>query len=742
MTSICDVTVEFDGHSYVSVQIPDKYRGFTTGICGVCDDKQNDYKTKDGKDVSGSGDRDRLLGNSYKVMRSSEDGCEDKPETSVTCSTELQREVESYDICGIISNGTGPFRKCIQAYPDLVKKYFDICVFDVCANKDSKRLMEMMRCQALEGWAEECAEFSIAWRSDKTCPLNCGENTVYASSGTACPATCMDLRAPSNCLDPPVESCLCKDGFVLSDDQCVPRHKCGCVDSKGKYYEIGEKTVIETCGGLIYECQGQSNDTSKLIPLEERKPCHKNATCGFDEDGIQRCMCLKGFIGDGTENCRQLHTCLGYGDPHYKTFDGQLIDFMGTCKYTMVKASGLDSHCAFHVKVQNEYRGGNTHVSFTKFIDFDIYGTTIRLLKQKKVLVNKERKKVPFQMQNADISIVETGQYIQVDSGCGVSVKFDGDSTVSVHVPDTYMNRTEGICGNFDGYENDYRTKDGKDVSTEKYKFALIGNSYKIDEESQTGCKNGKSAFGVCSSETLKEVESVNSCGIIMDENGPFQECIEEDPIHAKNFFKTCKFDVCSYEDDIVRRTILLCDDIVAFALHCEAIGFSVSWRTSSLCPMACNNATEVFKSDGTGCEASCRDPYAEEKCVFENTEGCFCREGLIRSDTHCVDPSLCGCVDTNGEYYELGDRKTNTNCTHSLECRKVGTKSKLIDVQTNKCHLLANCEFNDEGQRTCICKEGYTGDGNTKCSKCLSKLKLVIPQVLVTFLYGYIRFK
>ena len=54
------------------------------------------------------------------------------------------------------------------------------------------------------------------------------------------------------------------------------------------------------------------------------------------------------------------------GDPHYTTFDGLKYDFMGTCVYKLVESTSMIQKDFFRVETENEFRGGNTQVSWVK----------------------------------------------------------------------------------------------------------------------------------------------------------------------------------------------------------------------------------------------------------------------------------------------------------------------------------------------------------------------------------------
>ena len=92
----------------------------------------------------------------------------------------------------------------------------------------------------------------------------CGENEVYDTCGTACPATCKDLRypiskAPKMCILMCKIGCFCKPGYYRSDDgKCVLPEKC-----------CGNHERYITCGSDCPEtCQGRPTTacTRQCVP--------------------------------------------------------------------------------------------------------------------------------------------------------------------------------------------------------------------------------------------------------------------------------------------------------------------------------------------------------------------------------------------------------------------------------------------------------------------------------------------
>lgn len=81
-------------------------------------------------------------------------------------------------------------------------------------------------------------------------------------------------------------------------------------------------------------------------------------------------------------------TCTASGDPHYKTYDGQMIHFMGDCKYTLTKSIKDIGNCTFNVEVQNERRNGNNKVSFTRYVEVHLGKVHIRLDQDRKLFVS------------------------------------------------------------------------------------------------------------------------------------------------------------------------------------------------------------------------------------------------------------------------------------------------------------------------------------------------------------------
>lgn len=74
--------------------------------------------------------------------------------------------------------------------------------------------------------------------------------------------------------------------------------------------------------------------------------------------------------------------------------------------------------------------------------------------------------------------------WVNVFTEWGLHVKFDGVHRVIVTIHGANGGFT-GICGDCNGKKDDLKTKDGKDVSNKRDKFAIIGESHKVKDDSE-----------------------------------------------------------------------------------------------------------------------------------------------------------------------------------------------------------------------------------------------------------------
>jgi 5-methylcytosine-specific restriction endonuclease McrA len=68
VSTVCGVVVSFDGVHSVSLSVPKQYSDQLKGLCGNCNSKKDDLRTKTGDDVSKRPNKYSLIGDSYQVF--------------------------------------------------------------------------------------------------------------------------------------------------------------------------------------------------------------------------------------------------------------------------------------------------------------------------------------------------------------------------------------------------------------------------------------------------------------------------------------------------------------------------------------------------------------------------------------------------------------------------------------------------------------------------------------------------
>ncbi|CAH1800312.1 unnamed protein product [Owenia fusiformis] len=236
----------------------------------------------------------------------------------------------------------------------------------------------------------------------------------------------------------------------------------------------------------------------------------------------------------------------GWGDPHYRTFDGLDYDFQGTGKYLFVESTDGE----FKVEVQNT-PSVNPSVSLTLYADIYVGDDIIRLHVANTAKVNnipvvefpyKDGKKSYVVTQLDGItSFISPKLYFAVDMQYGISVA----------VGEKWKGKVDGLAKNFDGdMENDKTDRNGDDVSNMSNLGSLIGISYDVDNISRSDkvipLNDIPPIMELCITPRQRRAAE-RVCQLIFDfEDGPFTEC--KDPSFQKRrerLIRDCTFDVC-----------------------------------------------------------------------------------------------------------------------------------------------------------------------------------------------------
>ncbi|ELK29546.1 Zonadhesin [Myotis davidii] len=526
--------------------------------------------------------------------------------------------------------------------------FFNNCMFDMCKYQGLQQTL----CVHMAALTEACQDAGYMvkpWRGPQFCSLDCPPNSKYTICAKQCPETCHSKFSGMSCQDRCVEGCECNPGFVLSGLQCIPQSQCGCLDSMGHYIMVGQHWFAPGCRQLCI-CEGNSKIRCVLWKCEAQEVCSQ-------QDGIYGCHAT------GTA------TCTASGDPHYLTFDGALHHFMGTCSYTLTQLCWPRSfdNC-FVVSTTNEFQGGNAEVSHVTAVHIQVFKLRISLIKGYKVVLNGRRVTLPVWPAQGRVGIRHSGSFILLYTDLGLQVRYDGNHLVKVTVPSTYAGRLCGLCGNYNGNSSDDNLKpDGKpaDNSIE------LGAAWKSNEYSESGCFSAGGKPPRCQENEVADTWNKN-CNVLINPLGPFSQCHKAVP--PESSFASCVHGQCGTKGD----ALTLCRSLQAYASQCAQAGQPPVWRNSTFCPLKCPSGSS-YSPCANPCPATCRTLNTPKDCpaALSCAEGCECQEGHVLSGASCVPFNECGCTDSRGSYYPVGESwYTDTTCstlcscsTHNISC-------------------------------------------------------------------------
>ncbi|XP_072172873.1 apolipophorins-like [Diadema setosum] len=336
------------------------------------------------------------------------------------------------------------------------------------------------------------------------------------------------------------------------EDRALPR-------SRPFFPSYRTEEVTEQQRSFIEEL-GRQMDVSSIERMYGRM---KQAVCGAYNQissTISKATCPRKLIPPFKANA------LVIGAQHYMTFDQQFYDFSGKCGYLLAKDFVHENDFSAIVDYDREAEIPIRNMMFM------INTTTFSIKSDGSVLVNRQARELPFQVDDTVVLRLGDAVFLKNAHGVTLGCKLQHDVCFMV-LKGRYFARTAGLLGNFN-YEqyDDLKTPDNE-VQTNITSFA---DSWKV----------GKNCLDEVSSDINRVIPQMESAvdfdplnpdnrecaNMFLDNCSPVARC--HSTVDPDAFYRMCVTDtVNAAEED---RHAKLCSLVSAYKTQCWMSGSPV----------------------------------------------------------------------------------------------------------------------------------------------------------------------
>lgn len=462
----------------------------------------------------------------------------------------------------------------------------------------------------------------------QTCPvLPCPSRLVKTVAGQCCPVCARKksyTKLKTVCL---FRGHVYKPGSVVFKDRCT---ECRCNNLPGLTVECTKETCPQLncplarqrragCCPYCVEALPAVRLASTLASTEKpaadapaaTKKCgYKGMTYSSDEtwtDGCQTCSCLAGTVQCQKVSCpvsscpagaRMVRSttgccpeckfvegvCTVFGDPHYKTFDGRVFNFQGSCKYLLAQdcagagravPPGKKNNSTFSVRITNDARD-SLAFSWTRTITVRVAGVKVSLMQRMRVKIDGKKVTLPY-LKFGALSVMKDGYRVILRTNEGIKLLWDGVSFLEMTVPAKFRDRMCGLCGNFNGDPaDDFFGRTGHIMFKDGQHFGDAWRVGGLRACSVLPRDMPHSYTPQCTQSWAAKIQTDRFCNAL--HSSLFESCnAKVDPGY---YTEACQIDMCECPGNQCH-----CEVLTAYARECERAGLLVhGWREATGC--------------------------------------------------------------------------------------------------------------------------------------------------------------